>query len=174
MQPRLASTLRYQYADEVEGLIQPRILERDKREIFTAAQEWRIPFAPVLGIDELMGDPQYEARGFFHEIGHPQAGTITYPGAPFRMSETPAEVRRAPLLGEHNDEVYIEALGLSQNHLILIAEIYNWIPIRRLTVGDPTWRGRSLEPILNKCVPAITVKFFAPLHQYLRIMVPSN
>ena len=122
MQPRLASPLRYQYADEVEGLIQPWIENRDKREIFTTAQEWRIPFAPVLGIDELMGDPQYEARGFFHEMGHPQAGTLTYPGAPFRMSETPAEVRRAPLLGEHNDEVYSEALGLSQDHLIELKE----------------------------------------------------
>lgn len=122
MEPRFASILRYHYADEVEGLIQPWLAKHDGREIFTAAQEWRIPFAPVLGIDELQRDPQYEARGFFQEIDHPIAGCLIYPGAPFRMSQTPPEVRRAPLLGEHNEEVYIGTLGFSKDQLINLSE----------------------------------------------------
>jgi CoA:oxalate CoA-transferase len=122
MEPRFASILRYRYADEVEGLIQPWLEKHDARDIFVTGQEWRIPFAPVLGIDELTGDPQYEARGFFQEIDHPLAGRLTYPGAPFKMSETPARAQRAPLLGEHNEEVYIGTLGLSEDNLIDLRE----------------------------------------------------
>ena len=122
MEPRFASILRYHYADEVEALIQPWLEKHDAQEIFATGQEWRIPFAMVLGIDELMGDPQYEARGFFQEIDHPLAGRLIYPGAPFRMSETPPEARRAPLLGEHNEEVYIGALGLSKDNLTDLKE----------------------------------------------------
>jgi crotonobetainyl-CoA:carnitine CoA-transferase CaiB-like acyl-CoA transferase len=114
MEPRLASIFRYHYADEVEGLIQPWLMKHGAEEIFVSGQEWRIPFAMVLGIEELGEDPQYKARGFFPEIDHPIAGRFAYPGAPFRMSQTPWQiVRPAPLLGEHNEEVYVGRLGLS-------------------------------------------------------------
>jgi crotonobetainyl-CoA:carnitine CoA-transferase CaiB-like acyl-CoA transferase len=122
MEPRFASILRYNYADEVEGLIQPRLEKRDSVEVFNSGQEWRIPFALVLQIDELMGDPQHEARGFFRQIDHPMAGRLTYPGAPFKMSETPPEIRRAPLLGEQNEEVYTGTLGLSTEDMIDLKE----------------------------------------------------
>jgi crotonobetainyl-CoA:carnitine CoA-transferase CaiB-like acyl-CoA transferase len=122
MEPRFASILRYNYADEVEGLIQPRLEKRDSVEVFNSGQEWRIPFAMVLQIDELMGDPQHEARGFFQQIDHPIAGRLTYPGAPFKMSETPPEIRRAPLLGEQNEEVYTGTLGLSKENMIDLKE----------------------------------------------------
>lgn len=124
MEPRLASILRYRHADEVEGLIRPRLEGREAREVFASAQEWRIPFAMVLGIDELMDDPQYRARGFFQAIDHPLAGPITYPGAPFRMSETPWRLERAaPLLGEHNEEIYLGRLGLSKGDLVRLRGI---------------------------------------------------
>jgi len=122
MEPRLASILRYHYADEVEGLIQPWLEKHEAREVFSTGQEWRIPFARVLGIDELVTDPQYEARGFFQHIDHPVAGRLIYPGAPFRMSETPPQVCRAPLLGEHNEEVYIGVLGLNKEDLARLRE----------------------------------------------------
>ncbi len=117
MEPRAASILRYQYADEVEGLIQPWLERHRADEIFSTGQEWRIPFAMVLGIDELMEDPQYQSRGFFQQIDHPVAGPLAYPGAPFRMRETPWRAGRAPLLGEHNEEVYGNMLGLSKRDL---------------------------------------------------------
>ncbi|MDR9458951.1 MAG: CoA transferase [Dehalococcoidia bacterium] len=122
MEPRFASILRYNYADEVEELIQRRLEKRDSMELFVSGQEWRIPFALVLQIDELMGDPQHEARGFFQQIDHPMAGRLTYPGAPFKMSETPPVIRRAPLLGEQNEEVYAGTLGLSKENMIDLKE----------------------------------------------------
>ncbi len=114
MEPKLASIFRYHHADEVEGVLQPWLMKHGAEEIFASGQEWRIPFAMVLGIEELGEDPQYKARGFFLEIDHPVAGRFAYPGAPFRMSQTPWQIARpAPLLGEHNEEIYAGRLGLS-------------------------------------------------------------
>ncbi len=122
MQPRLASILRYRYADEVEGLIQPWVAGHIAREIFEKAQEWRIPAATVLRPDELPDDPQYKSRDYFQAIDHPAAGRLTYPGPAFRMSRTPPEMRRAPLLGEHNGEVYGVMLGLSRDDVVALKE----------------------------------------------------
>jgi len=122
MEPRLASILRYRYADEVEGLIQPWVASHTAQEIFDTAQEWRIPAAPVLRPDELLDDPQFKAREYFQEIDHPRAGRLTYPGPSFRMSQTPPQLRRAPLLGEHNHEVYRDMLGLSKNEIESLQE----------------------------------------------------
>jgi CoA:oxalate CoA-transferase len=78
----------------------------------------------VLGIDELMEDPQYRARGFFQGVDHPLTGPISYPGAPFRMSQTRWRLERpAPLLGEHNEEIYLGRLGLSKGDLVRLREI---------------------------------------------------
>jgi len=121
MEPRLASMLRYHHADEVEGLIKPRLMTHGAEELFSSAQEWRLPFAMALGIDELMADPQYKGREFFQEIDHPIAGRLRYPGAPFRMSQTPwRTVRPAPILGEHNEEVYMGRLGFAKEDIAML------------------------------------------------------
>jgi crotonobetainyl-CoA:carnitine CoA-transferase CaiB-like acyl-CoA transferase len=54
-----------------------------------------------------MQDPHFLARGFAVSIDHPEIGrTITYPGAPYRFTASPWAIsRRAPRLGEHNDEI---------------------------------------------------------------------
>jgi CoA:oxalate CoA-transferase len=122
LQPRLASMLRYRHADEVEEAIWPWVESRTAEEIFTEGQEWRMPVAKVMGIEELDSDPQYAARNYFQDINHPQAGRLTYPGAPFKMSETPADIRRAPLLGEHNAEIYTGLLGMSADEMAGLRE----------------------------------------------------
>ncbi len=95
-----------QKADEVEAQLIPWLASREAEEIFHRAQEWRLPFAMVLGADQLPADQQLRARGFFVDIDHPIAGRLTYPGAPFKMSENTWKAGRAPLLGEHNREIY--------------------------------------------------------------------
>ena len=57
--------------------------------------------------EDWLDDEHARARGFFVEVEHPELGrTITYPGAPYQFSETPWRIgRRAPLLGEHTEEV---------------------------------------------------------------------
>jgi CoA:oxalate CoA-transferase len=121
-EPRLASVFRYRYADEVEGAIRPWVERHTAQQVFDTGQEWRIPVAMVLGIEDLTSDPQYEARNYFQEIDHPRAGRLVYPGAPFRMSHTPAQMRRAPLLGEHNEDIYAGMLGLDVEHMAGLKE----------------------------------------------------
>ena len=70
---------------------------------------------------EVLASEQYGARGYFADIEHPVIGEATYPGAPFIMSETPWQASApAPLLGQHNREIYCDRLGLSLDDLNLL------------------------------------------------------
>lgn len=87
------------------------------------AQLWRLPFAIVCRVDELLDDPQFSSRDFFAEIHHPVTGPIFYPGAPFKMSETPWQAGRAPLLGEHTTETLGGRLGYAEDDLVRLGEL---------------------------------------------------
>ena len=88
--------------------------------LYKEGQAHGVPIAPYLTPREVFESPQQRQRGFYAEIGHPLAGTYDYAGLPLRMSSTPPETRRAPLLGEHNAEVY-EALGYTPQDLTALA-----------------------------------------------------
>lgn len=109
---------RLAHADEFDEAVGPWFLEREKKEIVETGQEWRVPVAYVNDCSDLLVDPQYEDRGFWTEIDHPEAGKLPYAISPFRMSETPAQLHRAPLLGEHNAEIYCGRLGMSNEDIV--------------------------------------------------------
>lgn len=121
LDPRFKEAFRA-HADEMDTLMLPWLLANDKMDIFPRAQELRLGFAPVLAVDELLSDPQHKERGFFLEVEHPVAGRLLQPGAPFLMSETPWQMQRAPLLGEHNEEIYGKLLGYSKQELAGLQE----------------------------------------------------
>ena len=99
----------------------PWCMERTKREIVDIFQAAGIPCAPLNTTADLVSDPQLAARGFFIDIDHPMAGKFKYPGAPFRMTESPFAIRRpAPMLGQHNAEVFGE-LGYDSNDLAVMS-----------------------------------------------------
>lgn len=102
-------------ADEFDALVMPWFKEKTSNIIVESCREWRIPAARVNRVEDLLADPQYKARDFWTNTDHPVAGHLPYPTAPFKMSETPAIVGRAPLLGEHNKEVYLDDLGLERD-----------------------------------------------------------
>ena len=60
---------------------------------------------------------QLRSRDFYQSVDHPAMGEITLPGPPFRMSEDESRPGRAPSLGEHNEELYCEEMGLSRRDL---------------------------------------------------------
>ena len=70
---------------------------------------------PVNNVKDLLEDEQLRTRDYFVAVEHPGLDrTFKYPGAPYHFSETPTHGdRRAPLLGEHNEEVYGDLLGMS-------------------------------------------------------------
>jgi len=85
-------------------------------------QPWRVPTTVIHTIKEVAEDPQLDARNFFVDVEHPNLGvTIKYPGVPYRLSETPAGIARcAPLIGEHNQEIYEKELGLPKEKLAIL------------------------------------------------------
>jgi crotonobetainyl-CoA:carnitine CoA-transferase CaiB-like acyl-CoA transferase len=108
---------------EFDAFFYPWLLERSKREIMERAQAARVLATAVNTPEDVMRDPHFRARGFFVEVPHPDAGRVTQPGAPFRMSATPWRIRRcAPRLGEHNEEIYGGRLGLSREELVVLRE----------------------------------------------------
>ena len=69
----------------------------------------------VLFEPDAYADPRLEARGFFATLTHPACGTHRYPGMVWKMSKTPGSLRHpACCLGEHNDYVYRQLLGLDE------------------------------------------------------------
>ena len=83
----------------------------------------RLDIAIVASAKELSENKMCEERGFFVEIDHPKAGKLKFPGAPCKFSATPAQApRAAPLLGEHNAEVYGGMLGFKTAKLNKLQE----------------------------------------------------
>lgn len=118
--PRFATARgRAEHRDYLDAILMPWLLDRTRAEAFKQLQRYRVMCAPILTAEEILADEQLRERGYFVDVEHPVAGTLPYPGAPFIMSETPFAIRRpAPLLGEHNEEVYVGELGLTREELL--------------------------------------------------------
>ena len=94
--------------------------EHTREWLYREGQAHGVPIAPYFAPSEVYSSPQQRERDFFKELQHPEAGTYDYAGLPFRMSETPPTTRRAPMLGEHNAEVF-QRLGYSSEELTALA-----------------------------------------------------
>ena len=90
-----------------------------RQEIYDEALARDFGWAPVNTPKDLLENKQLEARDYFVEVEHPELDTtITYPGAPCKMKETPWQVwNRAPLIGEHNEDIYVGELGIAKEDL---------------------------------------------------------
>jgi crotonobetainyl-CoA:carnitine CoA-transferase CaiB-like acyl-CoA transferase len=110
--------MRDERREEITAIIVSWLKGKRMEEVFHAAQEYRLPLSHVPNIGQILDMPQHKDREYFVEIEHPVAGKLTYPGALFRLSETPWQAGRAPLLGEHNQEIYCGRLGHSREDLV--------------------------------------------------------
>jgi benzylsuccinate CoA-transferase BbsE subunit len=95
---------------------------RKKEEIIPQALTRRIMMAPVNTIADIAADPHLEDREFWEEVEHPELNTtIKYPGAFIKASASPCvQTIRAPLIGEHNTEVYLEKLAMTREQLVAL------------------------------------------------------
>jgi formyl-CoA transferase len=73
-----------------------------------------VPCGAVLDSGEVLANEHLRQRGFIVDLEHPTRGRFPMPGNPVRMSASPTDLVRAPLLGEHNDEVYARLLKLDE------------------------------------------------------------
>jgi crotonobetainyl-CoA:carnitine CoA-transferase CaiB-like acyl-CoA transferase len=94
-----------------------------KEEILKIGRAGRVPIAPAYSAADIFNSEHLKERDYFVEIDHPEIGKAKYPGAPYRFSETPWEIKkRAPLLGEHNEEILCNRLGCSREDLVRMAQ----------------------------------------------------
>jgi len=93
---------------------------KTKAELLDEAIKSNIMLAPVNTVADTAGDPQLKDRDYWEEVEHPELGAIiTYPGAPCKLTETPWKIKgRAPLIGEHNSEIYEKELGFSKTEIV--------------------------------------------------------
>ena len=98
---------RLEHAGETSDAIEQLAARFDRDALFHEGQRRRLLVMAVNNVEDLLADEQLRERDFFVSVEHPELDrTLTDAGVPYHMSRTPAAVtRRAPLLGEHNDEV---------------------------------------------------------------------
>jgi len=117
----------------------PKVQFREKEHIIQVLEQWtrrhtlaelveqgqlmHFPWAAVNSVKELRDNPQLSERGFFVEVAHPEQGTsFIYPGAPYKFSHSPWKISgRAPLIGEHNQQILGEELGFSMAEIAELA-----------------------------------------------------
>lgn len=86
---------------------------KTKFEVMEVCNPLNIPVGPVLSMKELAAEPSLRKSGTVVEVEHPQRGKYTTVGCPIKLSDSEVQVTRAPLLGEHNEEILRLVLGYS-------------------------------------------------------------
>jgi formyl-CoA transferase len=107
---------RVKYIDAIDDMIEAWTEKRTKQEALEILAGAGVPCGAVLDSTEVLSDPHLRARGMIVELEHPRRGRYPMPANPVRLSDSPTEMVRAPLLGEHNAEVY-GALGYGEAEL---------------------------------------------------------
>jgi formyl-CoA transferase len=92
-----------------------------KFEAMDILNKYDIPCGPILSMKEIAEEPSLRATGTIVEVDHPERGPYLSVGNPIKLSDSPTEVRRSPLLGEHTDEVLAD-LGYSREQIALLRE----------------------------------------------------
>ncbi|MCY4085669.1 MAG: CoA transferase [Actinomycetia bacterium] len=116
-------TGRVEHADELDALIQDWVGRHTTEEVLAAFAEHEAAIAPINSIEDISCDPQFAARETITAVDHPVLGEIKMQNVIPRLSRTPGQIRRpAPEIGEHNREVYVGELGLSEQELAGLAE----------------------------------------------------
>ena len=121
--PRFQNIFSAEAGMEFDAIWYSWLADHTKAELFEIFREARIASAPVNSPEDLLKYAHLKERQYFTEIDHPETGKVTYPGAPFKMTETPCQARHpAPLLGQHNEEIYCKLLGYSREDLVKLRE----------------------------------------------------
>jgi formyl-CoA transferase len=101
---------------EIFAAIEDWTKTKSKFEAMDILNKYDIPCGPILSMKELAHEPSLRATGTVVEVDHPTRGKYLTVGNPIKLSDSPSEVKRSPLLGEHTDEVLGE-LGFNPNQI---------------------------------------------------------
>ncbi len=105
---------RYQHHDELDELIEGWTVQYDNYEVMHLLQSEGVPAGPLMNERDCYADPHLKGREFFQELTQADCGIHLYPGTAWKMSKTTNKIRRPPcLFGEHNEYVYKQVIGVS-------------------------------------------------------------
>lgn len=112
-----------EFLDQIDECFGRFFMTHTKEELYKGAVERRIMLYPGNNPEDVAENPQLAVREFWEEVEHPElSDSITYPGAFIKATEMALSIRRrAPLVGEHNEEVYGE-LGISGEGLLILKQ----------------------------------------------------
>lgn len=103
--------------NEMFDAIEAWTMTKTKFEVMEICNPHDIPVGPILSMKEIAEDEGLRATGTIVDVDHPERGTYISVGCPIKMSDSPVEVTRSPLLGEHTTEILKEVLGYSGDDL---------------------------------------------------------
>ena len=98
-------------------------MDHTKKELQELGWELLLPFAPIMTIRELVKDEQIEARHFMASVETAYGEEVVLPRIPCIPWENGETMLRAPLLGEHNEEIYCNRLGYSREDLVRLNQL---------------------------------------------------
>ena len=88
-----------------------------KRELMEVLNEIDVPSGPIMSTKDLANDDHVKLREMYVELDHPQRGKWYNLGCPIKLSDSPVEVKRSPLLGEHSEEILGDVLGYDNGEI---------------------------------------------------------
>lgn len=103
--------------DYVFAEIEKWTMTLTKMEVMTALNAENVPCGPILSMKELAEEPTLRKTGTVVEVNHPTRGKYLTVGNPIKLSDSPSDVQRSPLLGEHTDEILKTVLGLEDDEI---------------------------------------------------------
>jgi len=107
--------------DEIFSTIEAWTMTKDKFDVMEICNPLDIPVGPILSMKEIAEEPSLRETGTVVEVDHPERGKYLTVGNPVKLSDSPSEVERSPLLGEHTDEILGE-IGLSEDEIAAAKE----------------------------------------------------
>src|SRR6202046_1416423 len=102
---------------QIFATIEEWTMTKTKFEVMALCNDHDIPVGPILSMKELAEESSLRATGTVVEVEHPARGRYLTVGNPIKLSDSPADVRRSPLLGEHTDEVLRDVLRYSEREI---------------------------------------------------------
>ncbi|MFM1814446.1 MAG: hypothetical protein RLZ98_1141, partial [Pseudomonadota bacterium] len=106
-------------------------MTKTKLEAMAILNKYDIPCGPILSMKELAEDRSLRETGTVVEVDHPTRGAYLTVGNPIKLSDSPCDVMRSPLLGEHTEEILTELLGYSPGDVKALAEAGATAPVKK-------------------------------------------
>ncbi|TDD88997.1 formyl-CoA transferase [Saccharopolyspora karakumensis] len=103
--------------DKMFSMIEEWTLGHDKWSVLAALNEHNVPCGPILSTKEIIEDASLADNDMIVSVDHPERGEFKTVGCPIKLSDSPVDVRRSPLLGEHTAEVFRDRLGIDESEL---------------------------------------------------------